>query len=185
MNILFINACVRENSRTLYLAKHLLSKLDGNITELNLEQENIQAMNASSLTYRDKCIHNGSLDAPILRYAHQFAAADAIVIAAPFWDLSFPSSLKNYIEAITVSGITFTYVDNIPKGLCNAKKLYFISTCGGPFSYDFGCNYIKALAQGFYGIPEFYCFKAEFLDVVGTDVEGILAEAKNVIDNAF
>ena len=185
MNILFINACVRENSRTLCLAKHLLTKLDGNITELNLAQENIQALNVSSLSHRDYCVHNGNLDDPTLRYARQFAAADTIVIAAPFWDLSFPSSLKNYIEAITVSGITFTYVDNIPKGLCNAKKLYFISTCGGPFSYEFGCNYIKALAQGFYGIPEFTCFKAEFLDVVGADVEGIINEAKKIIDAEF
>jgi len=185
MNTLFINACVRNDSRTLILAKYLLRKLDCNVTELNLEQENIQALNGKTLEHRDLCIRTGKLNDPILRYAHQFAAADTIVIAAPFWDLSFPSSLKNYIESITVSGITFTYVDNIPKGLCNAKKLYFVSTCGGPFSYDFGCNYIKTLAQSFYGIPEFDCFKAEFLDIVGADVEGILSDAMKAIDAAF
>ena len=185
MKILFINACVRENSRTLLLAKHLLNRLSGDVSEVNLEKENIQPLNAESLNYRESCLHTGKTDDKIFRFAHQFADADTIVIAAPFWDLSFPSSLKNYIEAITVSGITFTYVNNIPKGLCNAKKLYFVSTCGGPFSEDFGCNYIKALAQGFYGIPDFTCFKAEFLDVVGADVDGILAAAKNNIDSVF
>ena len=124
MKILFINACVRENSRTLLLARHLLNKLSGDVTEVNLERENIQALNAESLNYRESRLHAGESDDPIFRYARQFADADTIVIAAPFWDLSFPSSLKNYIEAITVSGITFTYVDNIPKGLCRAKKLY-------------------------------------------------------------
>ena len=34
--ILFINACVREESRTLALAKEVLSRLEGNIEEVNL-----------------------------------------------------------------------------------------------------------------------------------------------------
>ena len=43
----------------------------------------------------------------IFDYAKDFAKADTIVIAAPFWDLSFPASLKCYIEAINILGITF------------------------------------------------------------------------------
>ena len=31
--------------------------------------------------------------------AGQFAGADTIVIAAPFWDLSFPAALKQYMQA--------------------------------------------------------------------------------------
>ena len=42
-NILFVNACVRPQSRTLKLAKHVLSKLNGDVQEVNLEKENIQA----------------------------------------------------------------------------------------------------------------------------------------------
>ena len=185
MKILFINACVRKDSRTLRLAKHLLSKLNGNITELNLEKENIQALNCDTLAYRDTCLHYGKFNDPMLAYANQFAASDVIVVAAPFWDLSFPSSLKNYIEAITASGITFTYVDGIPNGLCKGQKLYFVSTSGGPFMPDFGYNYIKTMAQGFYGIPEAQLFTAEFLDVIGNDVEGILKQAEQKIDEAF
>ncbi|MBQ8831559.1 MAG: NAD(P)H-dependent oxidoreductase [Oscillospiraceae bacterium] len=185
MSILFINACVRKDSRTLRLAKHLLSKLDGEITELNLEKENIQALTQDTLAYRDTCLHCGKFGDPMLSYANQFANAETIVIAAPFWDMSFPSSLKNYIEAITVSGVTFTYVNGIPKGLCKGKKLYFVSTCGGPFTPDFGYNYIKTMAQGFYGIPETQLFTAEFLDVIGNDVEAILKAAEESIDKTF
>ena len=185
MNILFINACVRKDSRTLTLAKHLLDRLEGDVTEVNLEKENIQALNRNTLEYRDTCLHYGKFNDPMLSYAKQFAAADIVVIAAPFWDMSFPSSLKNYIEAITVSGITFNYVDGIPHGLCKGQKLYFVSTAGGPFTPDFGFNYIKTMAQVFYGIGEVSCFTAEFLDIIGADTEGILNNAKKAIDAAF
>jgi hypothetical protein len=41
VNILFINACVRKQSRTHVLAKDILSKMQGNITELDLAKENL------------------------------------------------------------------------------------------------------------------------------------------------
>lgn len=37
--ILFINACVRPESRTAELSHHLLNRLDGEITEVNLYKE--------------------------------------------------------------------------------------------------------------------------------------------------
>ena len=37
--------------------------------------------------------------------AKQFAEADEVIIAAPFWDLSFPAALKQYFEQINVLGI--------------------------------------------------------------------------------
>ena len=52
----------------------------------------------------------------------QFAAADVIVIAAPYWDLMFPAVLKTYLENITVTGITFCYSDQgRPQSMCKAK----------------------------------------------------------------
>lgn len=52
------------------------------------------------------------------RLAEQFAQADEIVVAAPYWDLSFPSILKVYLERVCVTGITFHYVENREEGLC-------------------------------------------------------------------
>ena len=37
--ILFVNACVRPESRTMILARHLLAKLEGEIEELDLGAE--------------------------------------------------------------------------------------------------------------------------------------------------
>ena len=105
-----------------------------------------------------------------------FANADTIVIAAPYYDLSFPAMLKQYFEQINVLGLTFTYSETgIPKGLCRAKSLYYVTTAGGPIlSDDFGYGYVKALANTFYGIDAVYQIKAEGLDVVGANVEEIL-----------
>ena len=44
MNILYINACVRKESRTNELAQYTLSKLQGNIEEINLDFEKISPL---------------------------------------------------------------------------------------------------------------------------------------------
>ena len=165
MAILFINACVRANSRTLELAKNVMKDMTGEVTELNLSLENIMPLDATLLEKRDRLIREGNFDDPMLAYARQFAKADEIVIAAPFWDLSFPAKLKMYLEQITVAGITFKYVNGRPSGLCRAGKLTYITTSGGPIFDDFGYTYVKTLAQKFYGIEKTSAVRAMNLDV--------------------
>jgi FMN-dependent NADH-azoreductase len=178
MSVLFINACVRENSRTLVLARFFLEECDGEVVELNLEKEKIQPLNRELLEKRSLLIDNEQWDDEMLRYAHQFAEADEIVIAAPFWDLGFPALLKIYIEAITVSGIAFRYNEGRPKGFCKAKKLTYITTAGGRMVADFGYTYIKALARGFYGIQSVKCIYAENLDIDLISPDEVLTKCK-------
>lgn len=64
-------------------------------------------------------------------YANQFKAADVIVIAAPYWDLSFPSLLKVYLEHVAIVGITFGYEESGSVGYCHGDKIVYLSTCGG------------------------------------------------------
>ena len=112
--------------------------MSGEITEVNLNLENMEPLNRTTLQKRERLLREGELDDPMFRYAKQFAEADEIVIAAPFWDLSFPAKLKIYMEQITVSGITFRYINGRPSGLCRAKRLTYITTSGGPILDDFG-----------------------------------------------
>ena len=184
MNILFINACPRKDSRTKKLADYLLTKFNGNVQERNLTKTNILPLSEEMLERRTAFADKQDFNHPIFDLAKEFAAADTIIIAAPFWDLSFPSLLKIYIENINVIGITFTYnKDGNPRGLCKAKKLYYVTTAGGPIINDaFGYAYIKELAQNFYAIPEIYCIKAENLDIENANVEQILQDAKCHID---
>lgn len=92
--LLFVNACVRgERSRTLSLARHFLSAYTKNhpevtITERNLMTDRLEPQYPEVLAHRDELWNAGKLDDPSFDAAWQFAKADKIVIAAPFWDLS-------------------------------------------------------------------------------------------------
>ena len=183
MSILWINACVRKNSRTLVLAKHVMKDMDGEITEVNLNLEHIEPLSTELLEKRESLIKDGKLDDPMFTYAKQFAMADEIVVAAPFWDLSFPAKLKIYFEQITVAGVTFQYVNGRPFGLCKAKRLTYVTTSGGPIFDDFGYTYVKTLAQKFYGIQETQAIRAMNLDVDMISPEELLEKAAiSVID---
>ena len=170
--ILYIDACVREDSRTRILAKALLHTLDGPVEEVLLSDISFPLVDEAFLDRRDRA----KTDDPMFALARQFAAADEIVIAAPYWDLSFPAALKQYLEQVNVVGITFKYSEEgIPIGLCKAKKLYYVMTAGGNYVPEvFGYGYVEALAQGYYGIKECQLFKAVGLDIIGADVEGIM-----------
>lgn len=183
--ILFINACPREGSRTLELARHLLSKMEGSVEELTIFEENLLPLNGKTLALRDKMTANQNFDHPIFKYAKQFAKADTIVLAAPFWDLSFPSAVKIWLEYVMAKEITFRYTEEgFPCGLCKAKKLFYISTAGGPvLPAHMGFSYVDGLAKSYFGIPETVLFSAENLDVVGADTAAILSKAKEEIDN--
>ena len=182
-NILYINACCRENSRTNELAQHLLDRLNGNIQTINLYDENISPINAELLLERDNLLKDGKMNDEMFTLANQFSKADTIVISAPYWDLMFPSILKVYLENITVCGITFRYSEKgVPQSLCNAKNLYYVTTSGGFIGeFNFGFDYIKALATGFFGIDNVICFSAEGLDIFGADVDGVMQKVKGNI----
>ena len=176
--ILFVNACVRANSRTKKIADALLVKLGEKVEEVRLENVNFPVADQAFLDRRDKCIAEGDYSNSYFDFAKQFANADTIVIAAPLWDLSFPAVLKQYIEHINILGITFEYTpEGIPAGKCKAKKLYYVMTAGGDFvPEEFGFGYIKALAQNFYGIKDVELVKAVGLDIQGNDADAIVAE---------
>ena len=178
--ILFVNACVRPQSRTKRLAQSVLRKLGGDVKEVNLEREKVSPLNGTMLERRLRLISAGAFDDPMFDLARDFAAAEKIVVAAPYWDLSFPALLKCYIEQISVIGLTFAYDDaGRPYGLCKADRLVYVTTSGGPmFNEDVGFGYIKSLAQNFYGIRNVSCLKAENLDLIGADAESILQVAE-------
>lgn len=175
--ILYINACVRPESRTNRLAKALLAKL-GEYEEVNLAAEPLEPLNNERLALRTELIAAKNYGHDMFRYARQFAAADTIVIGAPFWDFSFPALLKIYLENIYVTGLVSYYNEQgIPVGLCRAKKLYYVTTAGGAHVPNYGYFYVRDLAQMAFGIPEAELVQAEMLDIVGNDAEAILKDA--------
>ena len=184
--ILFINACVRPESRTLQLARRVLEKLEGRVEEINLEREALSPMTLPLLEKRDNLLRERSFSDPMFRYARQYAGADEIVIAAPFWDMSFPAALKIFYENIMVLGICFSYTpEGIPKGMCKAGRAIYVTTAGGPLpEHNSGLEYVRTLNETFLGIPETVSFSADKLDIVGADTEQIMGKALEEIDKS-
>ena len=180
---MLINACPRPGSRTMELAREVLGKLDGSLEEVRLYERSLSPLNLEGMGKREEAAQKQDFSLPDFDLAKQFAAADKIVIAAPYWDLMFPAVLKIYFENITVAGITFRYSEEgRPQSLCRAKALYYVTTAGGFIGQnDFGFSYVKALAQNFFGITDVNCYCAEGLDIFGADADRIMEKAKLAI----
>ena len=181
--ILYVNACVRKESRTKRLADKLLSKLGEPYEELCLEKIAFPIVNEEYLNKRDQLISAGDFQSPAFDLARQFSEAKTIVIAAPYWDLSFPSMLKQYLEQINVVGITFKYSEEgVPVALCKANRLFYVTTAGGLYvPEDYGFGYVKALAQNFYGIQDVRKIEAVGFDIYGANVNSIMRDAEDTL----
>lgn len=187
MNILYVNACVRKESRTNILAQYILNKLDGNIEEIKLDNIGLLPLNSDRLNERERLVKIGNYNHSMFDCAKQFAKSDIVVFATPFWDLSFPAYLKTYIENINVAGITFQYTNSgCLESLCNVKQVFYVTTSGGElFCDDFGYEYIKTVCNVFYGVKDIKYIKAEKLDILNSDTDKILSSAKENIDSIF
>lgn len=185
--LLFINACVRgEDSRTLVLANNLIKRireenrddLTLNIEEIRLSTENMQPLNYERIKRRDELLAAGNTDDTMFDYAHAVAAADMLVIAAPYWDMSFPALLKIFFELASVVGITFSYDDEgLAVGLANAHDMYYVTTSGGFIGdCNFGFEYADALCR-LYGVGNTHFVSAEGLDMENADAGAILEKA--------
>ena len=183
--ILYVNACVRSESRTDRIARVLLGRLGGEQEEVRLSEDTPEPLSEERLARRTALIERGDYADPMFRYARQFQRADTIVIAAPYWDLSFPAVLRTYLENVYVTGLVSEYTpEGIPHGLCRARKLWYVTTAGGPYVPDFSYDYIRALATRCFGIPETELVFAEMLDVEGFDAETIVRETADRIAGA-
>lgn len=178
--ILYVNACVRKESRSERLAEQLLAKLGKPYEEIRLEEIAFPIVNEEYLNKRDQLSFSGDYNAPMFDFARRFSEAETIVIAAPYWDLSFPAALKRYLELINVVGITFKYSkDGVPVGLCRASRLFYVTTAGGNYvPEEYGFGYIKALAHNYYGIQDVRQITAVGLDIDGADVNAIMRAAE-------
>ena len=185
MDVLYIDCCIRgEQSRTKKLAEAFLAELskreDVSVERLILMDEPIIPFSNGFFWQRERLLEQGELNHPRFRYAHRFQQADRIVIAAPFWDLSFPALLKVYIENLCVQGITFDCDEkNGCFGVCRAEKMLFLTTRGGALEgspIDNGTKYLSDMSK-FFGIPSFTSIAADALDMGLEPVETILNRA--------
>ena len=68
------------------------------------------------------------------RTLQEFLDSDVIVIGAPMYNFSVPSTLKAWIDRVAVAGRTFRYTSEGPQGLAVGKKVIVVSTRGGVYA---------------------------------------------------
>ena len=186
MKFLFVDCCISQrgaDSRTRALADAFLTAFRAKHPEAEIEtvsQETLSALkpfDAATLNDRDALASVGAWDAPVFDLARQFRAADGIVVAAPFWDLSYPATLRTYIEYISANGLAYHYDEHGCHGDCRASRLVYL-TSGGDFEHEdsVGVVYWRQLAAMF-GIPRFDYVFAGGLDAVPEQAEETLAGA--------
>ena len=166
--VLYVNAAPRENSRTRKLAEAVLTHYQNEeIEEIRLFDTDFPRLDESFLRFRDGCVTKKDFSDKTFDLAKQFARAEVVVIAAPYYDLSFPSALKQYFEQINVIGLTFAYDENGNcYSLCRLKTLHYCMTVGGkPYGPDCAYPYVCSLAEYFYNNPKCYLHKVERLDI--------------------
>ena len=184
MKLLFVDCCIsiHEPSRTKRLADAFLDSWkndnpDGEIEVLDIKNMELKPLDAKTLLAREEAIQKGDFDNEMFTLAKQFARADRIVIAAPYWDMSFPAKFRTFIELVSARGISFDYKDDGKSyGKCMAEKLIYLLTAGGTFAgKNQGSEYIRTMCD-FFGINEFYFLGAPMQDIEGVDSEGILRD---------
>lgn len=187
--ILVLDACVRkEKSRTRQLMDCAVRAWKEKYPEdclklLELGEMDLKYHTTASLEERDTLLAQGRLDHPRFDLAHEFAGADGMIVAAPFWDCSIPAVLKVYIENISTDGITFGCNAQGMYGKCRAEFMLYLttrgSTCAGT-GMDQGGPYLESLCRMF-GIDAFSMVYADGLDEEGADVEARMARAQEEI----
>lgn len=148
--LVFIDACARQSdSRTLRIAEPIVSALSKRykVTRYDLSDMDIVPLNPGLFEERGV----GKIPGWAMEAAQSIAAADRIVIAAPFWDMSFPAVLKCFFEQTSLFDVTFTDTGNTCQGLCKAPKVLYITTRGMDISTcdprEQATPYLKALGS--------------------------------------
>ena len=103
----------------------------------------------------------------------EIKSADNVIIASPMYNFNIPSTLKNYLDAITKAGETFKYNENgQPVGFLTNKKTYVIISRGGKYKehgLTFQEDYLK-MHLSFIGLSDIKFIFLEGLNM-GTSKE--------------
>lgn len=163
--LFYVDACLREGSNTKKIADAIFDELSD-----KYEMETVRLSDCSFPIVNNDILNdraNGIVPEEYVEMAKKLAAADRLVIAAPFWDMSFPSALKVFFENMSLFNVTFTSDDKECFGLCKAEKVLYITTRGMNIStgddLEQATPYIKALSK-LWGLGELYVVSAQNMD---------------------
>lgn len=107
-------------------------------------------------------------------------AADVLVLAAPMYNFTIPSTLKAWLDHVLRAGMTFKYTDTGPQGLLSGKRAFVLTARGGVHAgsaQDHQEPYLRQVLA-FIGIHDVSFIHAEGLNLGGDALEKGLNQAK-------
>ena len=163
--IFYVDACLRTGSNTKKIADAIIEKLAEryDVETVRLSENAFPVVNNDILNDRA----NGIVPDEYVEMAKKLADADRLVIAAPFWDMSFPSALKVFLENMSLFNVTFGSNEKECYGLCKAEKVLYITTRGMNINtgdaLEQATPYIKAIGK-LWGLGELHVISAQNMD---------------------
>jgi FMN-dependent NADH-azoreductase len=167
MNILHIDSSILgEHSASRAITAEIVSRLRAQhpgaaVTRVDLEAEPLPHLSAGSLARTD-----ATETARAERAMSDFLAADVIVIGAPMYNFSIPSTLKAWIDRVAVAGKTFRYTTSGPEGLAGGKRVFLAITQGGVHELGGASEHHESYLRfvlGFLGIDDITVVRAQGL----------------------
>lgn len=116
----------------------------------------------------------------------ELLAADVLVLAAPMYNFTIPSTLKSWLDHVLRAGVTFQYTAEGPKGLLEGKRAYVLTARGGVYAgtpIDQQEPYLRQ-ALSFIGITDVSFIHAEGLNMGGDAAERGLTKARSQLAEA-
>jgi FMN-dependent NADH-azoreductase len=165
MNVLHIDSSVLgSNSVSRELTAAIVQRLQAQQSDVTVDYLDLAAQPIAHLT-GESLAKVDPVDAALSeQLIEQYLAADTVVIGAPMYNFSIPSTLKAWIDRIAVAGRTFKYTETGPIGLSGDKKVIIASGRGGLYGdknpADFQEDYLRTLF-GFLGVKNIEFVRAE------------------------
>ena len=178
--LMVIDSCMREGSRTRRILRAAMEVLSG---RYDVETVDVNALALPPVTPETLAERSsGVVPEETVAVARRIASADRLVIAAPFWDMSFPAALMAFFENISLFGVTFTDNGRTCEGLCRCRRVMYITTRGMDIetgsARDQGSSYIGALSS-LWGLGEVITVAAWNLDYLqGDELEKKLGDTE-------
>lgn len=136
---------------------------DGHVMRLDLDADPLPHLTAATL------VNQSSAEAARAESAlAEFLAAEILVIGVPMYNFSIPSTLKAWIDRISVPGRTFSYSASGITGLAGGKRVIVVLSTGGFYAADVPGDFVEPYLRfmfGFLGIQDVHFVRAEGLSI--------------------
>lgn len=186
MKVLHIDSSILgSTSVSRQLSQAIVDQLQTKHADVQVQYLDLAAQPIPHLTAEILMGQNAEQTALGEQVIQQYLDADVVVVGAAMYNFGLASTLKAWIDRISVAGKTFKYTENGPVGLAGDKQVYIASSRGGVYGdnspADFQEGFLKTVFN-FTGVNQVEVVRAEGVnmgeEMKSKAIEAALAQVK-------